>query len=314
MNTRVMSALMGMVLILAGAAEADWCETNNDNDPCGGLDHIAYWVAAWNGSGENPNTDWYTASYLSTWYGTDSGWVSNVVNITDEDATAYAAANKVESFYNVRAYVSLSTADLDEEFGVIVRASDFDFEDPITDVSGYAATFSVNNATGPGDPMLFSLYKIVNGVIVDSETANPEVPVGFDDLITLIELTAYGGDITARLFDDSDDTVPLQTLNMTDSAPLGAGYTGVINLDYISTDGISSFYDTLWSLTINDPAGDLDDDDDVDLADMAILFSNWQDTGCSVPNDWCQRADIIINGTVDIVDLAEFSANWLVGT
>jgi hypothetical protein len=162
--------------------------------------------------------------------------------------------------------------------------------------------------------MLFSLYKIVNGVIIDTETANPEVPVGFDDLITLIELTAYGGDITARLFDDSDDTVPLQTLNMTDSTPLGAGYTGVINLDYISADGISSFYDTLCSLIINEPAGDLDDDDDVDLVDLAKFSSNWQDTGCSVPNDWCQRADIIVNGTVDIFDLAEFVANWLVGT
>jgi hypothetical protein len=82
----------------------------------------------------------------------------------------------------------------------------------------------------------------------------------------------------------------------------------------VFADGISSFYDTLWSLTINNPAGDLDDDDGVDLIDLAEFSSNWQDTGCSAPNDWCQRADIIVNGAVDIDDLAEFAANWLVGT
>ena len=90
--------LAAFCLAVVSPLQADWLETNADGSPSGGLDYLPYWVAAWNGSSPNPATDWYTASYLSTWYGTDPGWTGWVVNITDADATAYAAANQVESF------------------------------------------------------------------------------------------------------------------------------------------------------------------------------------------------------------------------
>jgi len=244
------------VLLFVGGAKADWLETNRDGVAGGGLDYLDYWVASWNGSVPNPATDWYTAAYLSTWYGSDPGWTGNVVNITDADTTAYVAANKFESFTDVRATVSVSTTDLDEEFGVVVRASDFDHGDPVTNVSAYAATFNANNALNPGDPMEFNVYKIVNGQIVHSKTVNPIVPSGFDDLIVFIELTAGGSDVTARLFDDAGSATPLAfiTLDEPGNEPLPVGYSGVISLDYESADGISAYYDTLWSGVIPEPA------------------------------------------------------------
>ncbi|MGD9109604.1 MAG: hypothetical protein PVG93_01570 [Phycisphaerales bacterium] len=233
---------------------ADWVETNKDGTPGGGLDYLDYWVAAWNGSTPDPATNWYTASELSTWYKTDPGWTGNVVNITDADATAYAAENHFETFTDVKAVVSVSTTDTDEEFGAMVRAGYFEHDDPITSVTAYAATFSANDAAGEGDPTKFTLYKIVNGTIDYSQTKNPLIPVGFDDLIVCIELTAIGDTITAKLFEDADSTAPLETIIWQDTNPLVSGYTGVINLDYESTDGISSYYDTLSSISIPEPA------------------------------------------------------------
>ena len=243
------------ILLLVTAVHADWTETNKDGTPGGGLDYLEHWVAAWNGANPAPATTWDTAANLATWYGTDPGWIGNVVNITDADATAYAAANKVESFTDVQATVSVSTTDLDEEFGVMVRASAFDHADPVTNVTAYAATFSANNAMNPGDPMEFNLYKIINGAIDNSQTLNPRVPAGFDDLIVTIELSAVGSSITAKLFEDADSTNALAIITFDEPGnELPDGYTGVINLDYESADGISAYYDTLSSVTIPEPA------------------------------------------------------------
>ncbi|RKY23165.1 MAG: hypothetical protein DRP62_06460 [Planctomycetota bacterium] len=245
-----------IVVFSIGTVQADWCENNKDGTSGGGLDQPG-WVAAWNGSSPNPATNWYTAAELAPVYGTDPGWTGNVVNITDDDATAYAAINKLDDeFTDVRATVSVSTNDLDEEFGAIIRADSFGHGDPITAVSAYAATFSANNALYIGDPMKFTLYKIVNGGIEYSEVKNPGVPADSDDLIVFIELTAIGNNITARLFDDADSTIPLSTIVWEDNTgtPLTSGHTGVINLDYESADGISSYYDTLCSVVIPEPA------------------------------------------------------------
>ena len=252
MKTKLMTkCAMVAVLAFGSAASADWIETNNDGGP-GGLDYSAYWVAAWNGSDPAPATTWYTAAALAGTFGTDAGWTGNVVNITDADAFAYAAANKVESFTDVKATVAVSTSDIDEEFGVLVRASNFSHGGSITTVDGYGATFSVDGATEVGQPMKFSLYKIVDGVVVAQDIEAPLVPASLDDFIVFIELTAEGGEIDARLFSDTGDSVALATAHLTDASPLPGGYTGVINLD-AQADGISAYYDTLSSQAIPEP-------------------------------------------------------------
>lgn len=253
MKTKLMTACVISAILATGSpVRADWCETNNDGGP-GGLDHAAHWVAAWNGVPPAPATTWYTAAALAPTFGTDPGWVGNVVNVTDADAFAYAAANKVESFTDVKASVAVSTSDIDEEFGVLVRAGNFSHGAPIAAVDGYGATFSVNGATQAGDPMKFSLYKIVGGVVVAQDVKAPPVPANFDDFVVSIELTAVGGQINARLFMDTGDAVPLATVGLTDASPLPGGYTGVINLD-AQADGISAYYDTLCSQVIPEPA------------------------------------------------------------
>ncbi len=245
------ACLLIVTLALAPVALGDWTETNNDGG-AGALDHAATWVAAWNGSAPVPATTWDTAANLDiAGFGSDPGWVGNVVNISDLDATAYAAANKVESFTDVKATVAVSTSDVSEEFGVLVRASNFAHGSAITAVSGYGATFSLNNA-GVGDPMKFSLYKIVNGVIVASDIASPLLTAGADDYIAYIELTAEGSAITAKLFMDKGDASPIATTSLTDSS-IASGYTGVINLDQDSL-GLDAYYDTLTSEVIPEPA------------------------------------------------------------
>ncbi len=59
--------------------------------------------------------------------------------------------------------------------------------------------------------------------------------------------------------------------------------------------------------------GDLDGDCDVDLEDFAILNNEWQRTECSDLNTYCNSADIVIDGSVELSDLAEFVRVWLSG-
>jgi len=258
------------VLVLAATLRADWTETNNDGGP-GGLDQPG-WVAAYNGSAPGPATNWYDAEDdLAPTWGTDPGWVDNVVAISDADATAYAAANQVSDFFNVRAYVAVSTIDPDEEFGAMVRANQFAMDDPPTAVTCYAATFNYDNAVNVGDPMEFKLYKIVNGVPAAQAVANPGVPAGADDYIVAIELTAVGRRITARLFEDYGDATPVAELSLYDYYRLDAGDTGVTALDYDGTAAIGALYDTLSSETYTYAIpGDLDFDFDVDADDIDL--------------------------------------------
>jgi len=242
-----------IVFAAAGPVAADWTETNKDGTPGGGLDYLANWYAVFNGAAPDPATTWDTAGNLAGVYGTDPGWVGNVVHITDADATAYAAVNNVESFTDVKASVAVSVEDLTEEFGLLVRSTEIDWSDDITDVSAYAATFSANGALTGTDPTLFSLYKIDSGVIDPSKTQTANVAAGdFTDLISFIELSAMGSTVTAKLYDDADSTSPLATLSFADST-YTSGYTGVIDLD-LDSAGIGSYWDTLDSQVVPEPA------------------------------------------------------------
>ena len=253
---------VGAVLLFSVTVQADWTETNKDGTPGGGLDYLAHWVAAWNGTDEyDPGTTWDTATNLgNAGFGFDAGWYDNVVNIEDEDSTKYAAQNKYESFTTVKATVAVSTTDTDEEFGLIIRSSAFNMSDPFSSVTAYAATFNADNASGIGSPTEFKLYKIVNGAVSEVAKVTPAVPAGFDDYITFIELSASGNHIRAKLFEDADSAVPMADIEYTDlfgdsdGDPLMSGYTGVINLEGQVIDGLNSYYDTLSSTSVPEPA------------------------------------------------------------
>lgn len=249
-----------MVAILLAAsgsmALGDWVETNNDAEVAGrDLDYEDYWVAIDDGSGSQPVRNWFTAGELATaGFGSDDGWTGNVIEITDDanDARIFAAENTWEPFTDVRVTVATSTYDTDEEFGAMARASYFEDDYSIDTLNAYAATFSANNA-GSGDPMKFTLYKIVGGDIDVSLVASP-LAESYDDYIVSIELEVVGGMVTARLFEDTGDAGPIAELILDDSSsPLPAGYSGVLCLDLIEADGIGVLYDTLESVAIPEP-------------------------------------------------------------
>ncbi|MBN1591111.1 MAG: hypothetical protein JW888_16475 [Pirellulales bacterium] len=236
-----------LFLSIGSLASAAWVETNNDGGP-GQLDHETDWVAAYNGSTPKPATSWSKADVPpASNFGIDPGWVDNVIQIADADATAFAAANHVETFDKVRVTVSCTTSDLDEEFGVMAHMSYFGPDSPITVVSGYAATFSANNADEVGELLKLSIYKIVNGGVLASEVIFPELLAMPDDFIFAVELTVADNTITARLYEDRGDAIPMAEAEMIDTSPLPAGYSGVLSLDVASANGISAFYDTLVS-------------------------------------------------------------------
>ncbi len=58
-------------------------------------------------------------------------------------------------------------------------------------------------------------------------------------------------------------------------------------------------------------AGDLDFDCDVDFVDYAQFAAEWYETDCNNLNDFCNGADIIIDGTVTLDDLDRFTERWL---
>lgn len=82
--------------------------------------------------------------------------------------------------------------------------------------------------------------------------------------------------------------------------------------DYIDAVRISSYAQWIMQ-TIPEPfPADLDGNDRVDLADLAVLGGYWRDTDCHAP-DWCLAADHEPDGDVDLADLAFFAEYWLTG-
>lgn len=55
---------------------------------------------------------------------------------------------------------------------------------------------------------------------------------------------------------------------------------------------------------------DFNGDTKVDFTDFVVLASYWQEAVCYDPN-WCEGADLDIDGSVDIYDLALFVDYWL---
>jgi len=247
-----------IAFLFVGAVSADWVETNNDGG-AGALDHPE-WVSIWNGSDPGPVTTWNTAANFGVaGFGYDPGWVGNVINVYDDDATILVSENTVESFTDVVATVAVSTTDTDEEFGLMAHASDFDFYGAgIGDVTAYAATFNGND--GLNNQLEFNLYKIVNGSIVHTLTVNPSIPTGYNDYIMFVELSIEDNNVSAKLFEDADMGNLLASLSYTDlygdgdGNPLLSGYTGVINLDGAVLDGLDSYWDTLTCTGIPEPA------------------------------------------------------------
>lgn len=97
-------------------------------------------------------------------------------------------------------------------------------------------------------------------------------------------------------------------------------------IDYMAQepgDCMIEFYDTRYSWTQCDPnlsfvlhntlTRDLNADERVTLADFYLFSQAWQQVGCYEPQ-LCARADFDLDGTVGLMDLAEFSEYWLWGT
>ena len=66
------------------------------------------------------------------------------------------------------------------------------------------------------------------------------------------------------------------------------------------------------SYDLTPPAGDVNQDMQVDLNDAAMFNQNWLANNCQSP-DYCNGSDINKSGRVDIADLSILMQNWLAG-
>ncbi|MBM4104538.1 MAG: hypothetical protein FJ263_10945 [Planctomycetes bacterium] len=62
---------------------------------------------------------------------------------------------------------------------------------------------------------------------------------------------------------------------------------------------------------ISDRPGDISNDNAVNMKDLSLISTHWQQTGCNKNNTWCSRTDLDCSGTVDITDLRAFCLYWL---
>ncbi len=68
----------------------------------------------------------------------------------------------------------------------------------------------------------------------------------------------------------------------------------------------------VWSFTTSRSLpGDIDYDQDTDLADLALFAAQWLETGCSTANSFCSEADINGDSFVDLTDYSIFAKHWL---
>ena len=80
-------------------------------------------------------------------------------------------------------------------------------------------------------------------------------------------------------------------------------------LELTDTSDASDHLPVYAVIVIPEP-GDMDDDGDVDVADVVLFASHWLDVGCGTENSWCAEADITGDGEVDLKDLTEFAVQW----
>lgn len=67
-----------------------------------------------------------------------------------------------------------------------------------------------------------------------------------------------------------------------------------------------------WSFVAGDNwACDLDEDHNVDIWDLFLLASGWQESGCSTHNAWCDGMDMAKTGIVDLETFAILASHWL---
>jgi hypothetical protein len=66
------------------------------------------------------------------------------------------------------------------------------------------------------------------------------------------------------------------------------------------------------SYDLTPPAGDVNQDMQVDLNDAAVFSQNWLAANCQFP-DYCSGSDINKSGNVDIADLSILVHSWLIG-
>ncbi len=80
------------------------------------------------------------------------------------------------------------------------------------------------------------------------------------------------------------------------------------------TDGLESeivIKDFQFLTGVSHQAGDIDGDMDVNIADLASISENFQDTNCDAFNNWCDRKDLDCNGSIGVGDALAFTQYWL---
>lgn len=105
----------------------------------------------------------------------------------------------------------------------------------------------------------------------------------------------------------SVDTETSATIDLTDT-PLVAGQAYYVSVRARNTIGYYSLCGCSDGI-IYQPAGDLDNDYDVDMADFARFAMHWLKTDCGK----CSGTDLTGDGQVTMDDLREFTGNWLAG-
>jgi len=80
--------------------------------------------------------------------------------------------------------------------------------------------------------------------------------------------------------------------------------------DYFDAVRISSYAQWINDRIPSVLPGDLNGDDEVDIADFSVFARQWPRTDCQPPNP-CLGADSEPDGDVDWLDLAQFASHWL---
>jgi len=86
----------------------------------------------------------------------------------------------------------------------------------------------------------------------------------------------------------------------------------IMNNEYTVWQNIApaaAAYGYLWA--INSAPGDLDDNNEVNLADFAAFANDWGRTDCDYNNDFCAKSDLNLDGKVDLRDIGSFCGLFL---